>query len=79
MNWMDLMRRIIYTLAYKTSISLNEQLGFWRWKRVLMPKARKPILIEIRKATGLKIIADMIAHKTVVNYAVAFHKIQNKD
>jgi hypothetical protein len=47
-DWMILLKTIIYNIAYGTSI--NEQIGFWRWKRVLMPKTRKPLVIEIREA-----------------------------
>jgi hypothetical protein len=49
LDWHWLLRRIIFNLAYETSI--NEQIAFWRWKRVLQPKRmQRPAVVMSQKA-----------------------------
>ncbi len=67
-----MLQKIICMLAYGTSI--NEQIGLWRWKRLLGPR-RRPMLIEIKKATGCKMFAAFFVGKSDALLATAYQKI----
>ena len=73
MDWQDLMRKCAYNLAYETSI--NEQIAFWRWKRLLIRKKVAPQIIHIKKAAAVAILVMVLDGVNTKNKTIAVQRI----
>ena len=67
------MRKCAYNLAYETSI--NEQIAFWRWKRLLIRKKVAPQIIHIKKAAAIAIIVMVLDSVNTKNKTMAVQRI----